>query len=105
MTLDFQRLAAQLDQLGPDLRSQGEEASRRLARALEQMHTCALRPDDLRRRLAEAQTSWRPAEPLGEPLDAAIDAPPAPADYVALATDGSHIAAARHTPLPCYLLN
>jgi hypothetical protein len=105
MTLDFQRLAAQFDQLGPDLRSQGEEAGRRLGRALEEMRAWAQRPDDLRRRLTEAHTSWRPAEPLGEPLDAAFDAPPAPADYVALATDGSHIDVERHNPLPCYLLN
>ena len=105
MTLDFQRLAAQLDDLGPELRSQGKEAGRRLARALEAAQAWARRPDDLRRRLAEAQTSWRPAEPLDEPLDAAIDAPPAPADYVALATDGSHIDVERHSPLPCYLLN
>ena len=105
MTLDFQRLAAQLDDLGPDLRSQGEEAGRRLTSALEQMRTWARRPDDLRRRLAEAQTSWRPAEPLSEPLDAAIDAPTPAADYVVLATDGSHIDVERHNPLPCYLLN
>jgi hypothetical protein len=105
MTLDFQRLAAQLDDLGPELRSQGEEAGRRLGRALEQMRAWAQRPDDLRRRLAEAHTSWRPAEPLGEPLDAAFDAPPSPADYVVLATDGSHIDVERHNPLPCYLLN
>ena len=105
MTLDFQRLAAQLDDLGPSLRSQGEEAGRRLASALEQMRIWARRPDDLRRRLAEAQTSWRPAEPLSEPLDAAIDAPAPATDYVALATDGSHIDVERHNPLPCYLLN
>jgi len=105
MTLDFQRLAAQLDQLGPDLRSQGEQAGRRLACALEAARTWARRPDDLRRRLAEAQTSWRPAEPLNGPLDAAIDAPAPAADYVALATDGSHIDVDRHSALPCYLLN
>ena len=105
MTLDFQRLAAQLDGLGPDLRSQAEEAHRRLARALEAAKAWARRPDDLRRRLAEADTRWRLAEPLSEPLDAAIDAPPLPADYVALATDGSHIDVERHSPLPCYLLN
>jgi len=105
MTLDFQQLAARLDQLGPELRSQGEQAGRRLAHALEETRAWARRPDDLRRRLAEAQTSWRPAEPLSEPLDAAIDAPPAPADYVALATDGSHIDVDRHSALPCYLLN
>jgi hypothetical protein len=105
MTLDFQQLAAQLDDLGPELRSQGEKAGQSLARALEAAHAWARRPDDLRRRLAEAHTSWRPAEPLSEPLDAAIDAPPAPADYVALATDGSHIDVERHNPLPCYLLN
>jgi hypothetical protein len=105
MTLDFQRLSAQLDQLGPDLRSQAAEAGRRLTRALEAAHAWARRPDDLRRRLAEAQTNWRPAEPLSEPLNAAIDAPPAPTDYVALATDGSHIDVERHGPLPCYLLS
>jgi len=105
MTLDFQRLAAQLDDLGPELRSQGEEAGQRLGRALAEMRAWARRPDELRRRLAEAQTSWRPAEPLSEPLDAAIDAPPPPADYVALATDGSHIDVDRHSALPCYLIN
>jgi hypothetical protein len=105
VTLDFHQLAAQLDHLGPDLRSQGEEAGRRLACALEELHTWARRPDDLRRRLAEARTSWRPAEPLAEPLDATIDAPALPTDYVALATDGSHIDVERHSPLPCYLLN
>jgi hypothetical protein len=105
MTLDFQQLATQLDDLGPELRSQGEKAGQNLARALEAAHAWARRPDDLRRRLAEAQTSWRPAEPLSEPLDASIDAPSAPADYVALATDGSHIDVERHNPLPCYLLN
>ena len=105
MTLDFQQLATQLDDLGPELRSQGEEAGQRLTRALAEMRAWARRPDELRRRLAEAQTSWRPAEPLGEPLDATIDAPPAPADYAALATDGSHIDVDRHSALPCYLVN
>jgi len=105
MTLDFQQLATQLDDLGPALRSQGAKAGENLTRALAEMHAWASRPDDLRRRLAEAQTSWRPAEPLREPLDAAIHAPPLPADYVALATDGSHIDVERHSPLPCYLLN
>jgi len=105
MTLDFERLAAQLEDLGPELRSQGEEAGHRLARALAEMRAWARRPDDLRRRLAEAQTSWRPAEPLGDPLDAAIDAPATPTDYVVLATDGSHIDVDRHSALPCYLLN
>jgi hypothetical protein len=105
MTLDFQRLAAQLDGLGPDLRSQAEQAHRRLARAVEAAKAWAQRPDDLRRRLAEASTSWRLAEPVSEPLDTAIDAPPSPAEYVALATDGSHIDVERDNPLPCYLLN
>lgn len=105
MTLDFQRVAAQLDGLGPHLRSRAGEAHERLTRALEAVHAWARRPDDLRRRLAEADTRWRLAEPLGEPLDAAIDPPPPPADDVALATDGSHIDVDRHSPLPCYLMN
>jgi len=105
MTLDFHRLAKQLDDLGPRLRQRAEEGQARLPRALDTVHAWAGQPESLRERLEAASTSWLLAEPLGEPMDAAFPAPPAPAEYVALASDGSHIDADRYSPVSCYLLN
>jgi len=105
MTLDFERLAKQLDDLGPRLRQRAEEGQARLAQALDTVHAWAGRPDSLRERLEAASTSWLLAEPLGEPMDAAFPAPPTPNEYVALASDGSHIDVDRHSPISCYLLN
>ena len=105
MTLDFERLAKQLDDVVRRLREQAEEGPTRLAQALEALRAWAGRPDALRERLEAASTSWLLAEPLGEAMDAAFPAPPAPDEYVALASDGSHIDVERHSPIPCYLLN
>lgn len=105
MTLDFERLARQLDDLGPRLRERAEEGQTRLPQALDTVRAWAGRTDSLRERLEEASTSWLLAEPLAEPMDAAFPAPPTPDEYVVLASDGSHIDVDRHSPVSCYLLN
>ncbi len=105
MTLDFERLAKQLDDLGPRLRERAEEAQARLPQALDAVRAWAGRTDSLRERLEAASTSWLLAEPLAEPMDAALPAPPTPDEYVALASDGSHVDVDRHSPVSCYLLN
>jgi hypothetical protein len=105
MTLNFERLAKQLDNLGPRLRERAEEGRARLAQALEAVRAWAGQPDSLCQRLETARTSWLLAEPLGEAIDASFPVPPAPNEYVALASDGSHIDVERHSPIPCYLLN
>jgi hypothetical protein len=105
MTLDFERLAKQLDDLSPHLRAQAEQGRARLAEALDTVRAWAGRADTLRDRLQAARTSWLLAEPLGEAIDAAFPAPSAPDEYVALASDGSHIDVERHSPIPCYLVN
>ena len=105
MTLDFERLAKQLDDLAPHLRERAEEGQARFAQALNTVRAWAGRPDSLRERLGSASTRWLLAEPLAEAIDAAFPAPPAPAEYVALASDGSHIDVDRHSPISCYLLN
>ncbi len=105
MTLDFQRLAAQLDALALSLRERAQESRARLAVAREALHRWASSPEGLRQRLDAADTRWLLAEPIAEPIDAAFSAPAAPIDYVALASDGSHIDVDRHSPVPCYVLN
>ncbi|MGQ9573214.1 MAG: DNA double-strand break repair nuclease NurA [Dehalococcoidia bacterium] len=105
MSLNFERLAKLLDDLGPRLRQRADEGRARLAGALEAVRTWASQPDSLRQRLAAARTNWLLAEPLAEAMDATLTPPPAPSEYVALASDGSHIDVERHSPIPCYVLN
>jgi hypothetical protein len=105
MTLDFQRLAQQLDGLAASLRERAEEGRGRLARALDALHGWADRPEELQNRLKQANTRWLLAEPLDERLDAALTAPSVPAGYAVLASDGSHIDLERHSPTPCFVLN
>lgn len=105
MTLDFQRLARQLDDLAASLRERAEESRARLTQALDALRRWSDSPEELRSRLRQANTRWLLAEPLDQRLDAALPAPSVPADYAALASDGSHIDLERHSPTPCFVLN
>ncbi len=48
---------------------------------------------------------WLVARPTAEPPGARYPAPPSPRDYVAVATDGSHMAPDRHSPVRFLVLN
>ncbi len=105
MTLDFHRLATQLDDLAASIRERAEESRARLARALDALRRWSESPEELRSRLSQANTRWLLAEPQNQRLDASFPAPSAPADYAALASDGSHIDVERHSPTPCFVLH
>jgi hypothetical protein len=49
-------------------------------------------------------SAWLLARPV-EPLNAARDLPPRPADYALVATDGSQIDVERHGMVACYVIN
>lgn len=105
MTLDFQRLARQLDDLAASLRERAEESRARLARAIDALRRWSDSPEELGDRLKRANTRWLLAEPLDQRLDAAHPASSTPVDYAVLASDGSHIDVERHSPTPCFVLN
>src|SRR5579884_719398 len=105
MTLDLVQVAEQLPLLIGRAVREREHMQVRRARALQHLHTAAAEPEAFRQRVVGAQTSWTLAlEGLGR-LDDAVPPPPTPADYAALAVDGSSIDVDRHLPLDCYVLN
>lgn len=105
MSLDFVRVAGQIQTMSRDIADDSLERSRRLERALRELANAAAQPDELAQRVGSAQTSWLMGKPLVEPLDAHYAPSQPPTDYIVVAADGSHIDVDRHIPVRCYLLN
>ena len=105
MTLDLVQVAEQMPALLGRLAEESTRTRDRLRQALRALAEQAADPEALAARVRAARTKWPLALPLTEPLDRGYAPPPAPAHYVALATDGSHIDVDRHAPAPCYVLN
>ena len=102
MPLDLHRVAEQLSSLASGLQAQGVERAERLERAIREMGTAD--GEDVNRKRTEGRVTWLVP---GVPTDtaAAYPASPPPADYQALAVDGSHIDVDRHLPVRCAMVN
>lgn len=102
--LDLSRL---VDALREFAQAQAEHArvlGEMAAEAAQRLRRSEAEWRDLAERVSRARTSWLLASPLENPLVCA-DAPPAPSDYIALASDGSQIFPDRYELALCYLLN
>ena len=103
MSLDLTKLAAQVSSMISKLRDNHEERQQRLRFALDTLSN-AIDLDDLKRKIAASRTTWLVAD-LVEGPDRRYQPPPAPADFTAMAADGSHIDVDRHRTTRCYLIN
>ena len=104
MALNLTKVAAQVGNMIARLKAGSEERQRRLQHALEVIHRQAADFDRLLRKIASSRTTWLVAG-LVDGLDQHYKAPPTPADFTILATDGSHIDVDRHQSTRCYLIN
>ena len=104
MSLDLTRVAAQVTGMISRLKDAREERQKRLQFALDTLGNQAIDLDDLKRKIAASKTTWLVAD-LVEGLDRRYPAPPTPAEFTVLATDGSHIDVDRHRSTRCYLIN
>jgi hypothetical protein len=86
------------------LKDERQEKQQHLRLALDTLQNKSLDLDDLKRKIASSRTTWLVAE-LVEGLDNHYPAPPTPAEFTVLATDGSHIDVDRHRATRCYLIN
>jgi hypothetical protein len=102
--LDFTDIAAQVGDMVTTLKESREDQRARLATALTTLNDPGLDLAELQEKLRAAKTSWLVAH-LTESLDRKYPAPPVPADYTVMATDGSHIDIDRHHAARCYLIN
>ena len=104
MSLDLNKVAPQVGGMIARLKDERQEKQQHLRLALDTLQNKSLDLDDLKRKIASSRTTWLVAE-LVEGLDNHYPAPPTPAEFTVLATDGSHIDVDRHRATRCYLIN
>ncbi len=104
MSLDLTKVAAQVGAMITGLINSRAECEKRLKFALETIGSPAIDLDALKEKIAAAKTTWLVAELTGS-LNRRYPAPPVPADFTVMASDGSHIDVDRHHSTRCYLIN
>lgn len=104
MSLDLTKVASQVGGMVARLKAGGEQRQKRLNYALDILHNQATDLTNLTRKIASSKTTWLVAG-LVDGLDKHYKAPPIPAEFTVLATDGSHIDVDRHRSTRCYLIN
>lgn len=104
MSLDIERVASQIEDMGVRLRAEAQEHERRLDFALATLHSQATAFHFLQNKVQASRTTWLVAG-LKDELDSSYGVPACPGNFSVLATDGSHIDVDRHRPARCYLIN
>ncbi|GAJ10314.1 unnamed protein product, partial [marine sediment metagenome] len=104
MSLDLTKVVSQVGGMVAQLKAGVEERQKRLQKALDVLHNQASNLDYLTRKIASSKTTWLVAG-LVDGLDQRYKAPPIPAEFTIIATDGSHIDVDRHKSTRCYLIN
>ncbi|UCB43282.1 MAG: DNA double-strand break repair nuclease NurA [Dehalococcoidales bacterium] len=103
MALDLSKIVTQVAAMAARLRASSRERRERLEHALAVLTS----QDDigrLREKINASRTTWLVAG-LVDGLDKCYPAPPVPADFTVIASDGSHIDVDRHRSTRCYLIN
>ena len=106
MSLDLTKVVSQVGGMIARLKAGAEEKRRHLQYALEVAGNEAINLDSLKKKIAASRgkTTWLVAG-LVDGLTPPYKAPPTPAEFTILATDGSHIDVDRHKSTRCYLIN
>ena len=106
MTLELNKVAAEIEDMGRVLAERWQRHNKALPAAEALLHLYAHDQDELCRIAAsEPGHTLRCASPGDEPLDAALPAPPMPAQATLIAADGSQIYPDRHGPAFYYAIN
>lgn len=104
MSLDLSKLTTQAQKMIAHLAQEHDKTAGNLVNALSALNDQSLSDEALLKRIASAKTSWLVARASGDYRQTSAPSP-APADYTALATDGSQIELNRHSEYNYYLIN
>ena len=104
MSLDLTKIASQAVNMVARLKDGRAERQQRLDYARQIFGDEAIDLGKLKRKIAASRTTWLVAE-LANGLVERFPAPPLPAEFSVLATDGSHVDVDRHRSMRCYLIN
>ena len=106
MTLELNKVTAQIEEMSRALAERWRRHNKALPAAQALLHLYAHDQEELCRIAAsEPGHRLRCAAPGDEPLDAALPAPPMPAQATLIAADGSQIYPDRHGPVFYYAIN
>jgi hypothetical protein len=106
MTLELNKVTAQIEDMGRVLAERWQRHNRALPAAQALLHLYARDQEELCRIAAsEPGQRLRCASPSDEPLDAVLPAPAMPAQATLIAADGSQIYPDRHGPVFYYAIN
>ncbi|MCB8926767.1 MAG: DNA double-strand break repair nuclease NurA [Ardenticatenaceae bacterium] len=112
MTLEFEKLTADLEKMAQTTARRLSQRSERVAEALDTLHTYRTNWTAVSNALTTAKEKsdekyYRSARPFSEnePLDSHIPAPPPPPQATIIAADGSQIMPDRHAAHLYYLIN
>jgi len=104
MSLDLSKLVSQIVDLATSLKSRVGGRQAKLEFALKTLTACAADLNALKQKVESSKTTWLVAG-LKESIDQGQMAPHCTDDYIALASDGSHIDVDRHQSAHCFLIN
>src|SRR4030042_7055448 len=104
MSLDLSKLVGQIVDLAASLKSKAGERQTKLEFALKTLRSSAADLDTLKRKVEASKTTWL-VPGLKEDIATGKEAPNCPADFLVLASDGSHIDVDRHQSARCFLIN
>ena len=102
--LDLTKVASQVEGMVARLKAGSDERRKHLQNALSVLHERDDDLENLKRKIAASKTTWLVAG-LVDGLARHYEAPPIPAEFTVIATDGSHIDVDRHKSTRCYLIN
>lgn len=104
MPLDLGAVGAQVRRLGEAARAGGDDLARRVEAATALLDELDEKTELVAYRAETRVTAWPAALPV-EPIATRRRVAPAEPDYVAVASDGSHLDVEHHRPVACYLIN
>src|SRR4030043_2055140 len=104
MSLDLNKVAAQIEGMAESLKAEQEDREDRLKHALEMFRLKSADIASLKKRIENSKTTWLVAGITNE-LSGSHKPVPCPPDFAIIAVDGSHIDVDRHSSARCCLIN
>lgn len=104
MSLDLNKVTAQIEGMAADLKAEQKDKEARLSHALETLRLKSTELDSLKRRIEGSKTTWLVAGLTNE-LTGSHESRECPSDFAVIAVDGSHIDVDRHSAARCCLIN
>ena len=102
--MDLNRIASQVEAMAARLRAGSQERRQHLLKAIATIGDPGSDLERLKRKISASKTSWLVAG-LVDGLASRHPAPPPPAEFSVIASDGSQIDVDRHHSARCFLIN